>query len=94
MNRITMANTARPRIRPPPPFLNEKNDRIESGSVVAETMPSPIPSTSSSSTSTLRNVRRRQTANPMISAAARSPPARMVESSMKPAQNTEGCGPF
>ena len=53
---------------PPAAALAEREERsIESVSSVADTIASAIPA-SSSSTSTLRSVRRRQTAKPMISA--------------------------
>jgi hypothetical protein len=57
--RMKIAKTARPRIRPPLPFSNEKAESSASVISVPATTASPTPAPSRKRTSTLRSVRRR-----------------------------------
>src|SRR5215207_5187121 len=82
-NRMKIAKTASPRIRPPPPLRKEKNSSSAFVSSVADTIARPSPASSRVSTSTLRSERRRQTANPITATPATRPAARSAESSMR-----------
>ena len=64
--RTKIANTARPRMRPPLPRWKENASSSRSVSSVPETIARPAPAASRMSTSTLRSVRRRAIAKAMI----------------------------
>ena len=79
--RTKIANTARPRMRPPLPRWKENASSSRSVSSVPETIASPAPAASRMSTSTFRSERRRAIAKAMIPAATISPAARRAVSS-------------
>ena len=80
-NRIAIANTARPRIRPPFPRSKEKAESTVSRSSVPETIASAIPPRKASSTAAFDIECRRQTAKAIRSTAKMSPAARSAVSS-------------
>ena len=81
MNRITIAKTARPRIRPPFPFSNAKAESSVLSSSVPETISSARPPKIASSTAPFDSERRRQTAKAISSTPRTSPNARSAVSS-------------